>query len=246
MAPGALGALAIQLRANLDADDAASALSIALAAQLVAPLDAESCRLAIEAAGRLGAWSDAVTLAEARLQATTEPAEVLALALAAGRAARDHLHDDDRAAAFLYQAHQADAEDVEVRLELTSHYARIPRLASHAVTGILQLLRRTPTDARVFGLAAELAEQQGQTERGHAMRGIAAVLTGTGVTQEYMHTRVADERATAAIMPIDRESIGARMAPTGWGSPLQQLITLLGGQLEVALGGPPLPPSMRS
>jgi len=241
VAPGTVGALVIQLRANLDAGDAARALSLALAVQSASPLDAESTRLAVEAAGRVGAWADAVALAEARLQATTDPAEVLAVALAAGRAARDHLHDDDRAAALLYQAHQADAEDIEVRLELTSLYARIPRLASHAVTGILQLLRRTPTDDRVFGLAAELAEQQGQAERAIAMRGIAAVLKGTGVPQELMQGRVADERTTAAIMLIDRESIGSRLAPTGWGSPLQQLITLLGVHLEVALGGPPPP-----
>jgi hypothetical protein len=242
VAPGTDGALAIQLRANLDAGDPTRALALALAAQTAAPLDAESTSLAVEAAARIGAWADAVALAEARLQVATEPTEVLALALSAGRTARDHLHDDDRAAALLYQAHQADAENLEVRLELTSLYARIPRLASHAVTGILQLLRRTPTDARLFDLAAELAEQQGQGERAAAMRAISAVLRGTGVPQELMVGRVADERVTAAIMPIGRESIGSRLAPTGWGSPLQQLITLLGVHLEVALGGPP-PPS---
>jgi hypothetical protein len=245
VAPGIGGALVIQLRANLDAGDAARALTLAQAAQVGGPLDAESTRLAIEAAGRVGAWAEAVAMAEARLQTATEPAEVLGLALAAGRTARDHLHDDDRAAALLYQAHQADAEDIEVRLELTSLYARIPRLASHAVTGILQLLRRTPTDARVFGLAAELAEQQGQAERAIAMRGIAAVLKGSAIPQELMLGRVAEERTTAAIMPMDREAIGSRLAPTGWGSPLQQLITLLGVHLEVALGGPPPPPGAK-
>lgn len=241
VAPGSGGALVIQLRANMDAGDHARALKLALAAREVQPLDAESARLGIDAARLLGKNLEQVELAESRLQAATHPGEIRDVALDAARVARDLLHDDDRAAALLYQAHQADAEDVEVRLELTELYARIPRLSSHAVTGILQLLRRTPADPRVFALAAELAESQGQGERAQAMRGVQAILAGTGVPQELMAGRWADERMTSGIMPIDRESIATRLAPTGWGGPLQQLINLLGVHLEAALGSPPPP-----
>jgi len=242
VAPGNGGALVIQLRANMDEGDHARALKLALAAREVQPLDAESARLGIDAARLLGKNLEQVELAESRLQAATHPGEIRDVALDAARVARDLLHDDDRAAALLYQAHQADAEDVEVRLELTELYARIPRLSSHAVTGILQLLRRTPADPRVFALAAELAESQGQGERAQAMRGVQAILAGTGVPQELMAGRWADERMTSGIMPIDRESIATRLAPTGWGGPLQQLINLLGVHLEAALGSP-LPPT---
>jgi hypothetical protein len=207
----------------------------------VQPLDAESARLGIDAARMLGKNLEQVELAESRLQAATHPGEIRDVALDAARVARDLLHDDDRAAALLYQAHQADAEDVEVRLELTELYARIPRLSSHAVTGILQLLRRTPADPRVFALAAELAESQGQGERAQAMRGVQAILAGTGVPQELMAGRWADERMSSGIMPMDRESIATRLAPTGWGGPLQQLITLLAVPLEAALGSPSPP-----
>ncbi|MBM4283490.1 MAG: hypothetical protein FJ137_23015 [Deltaproteobacteria bacterium] len=36
-------------------------------------------------------------------------------------------------------------------------------------------------------------------------------------------------------MPLDRDAIAARIAPAGWGSPLQQLLTLLAAPLEQLL-----------
>ena len=241
VAPGSSSALVIQLRANMDVGDHTQALQLALDAREVHPLDAESTRLAMEAARTLGRHSIQVDLAESRLQAATTPREVRDVALEAGRVARDALHDDDRAAALLYQAHQADAEDVEVRLELTTLYARIPRLATHAVTGILQLLRRTPADARVFALAADLADSQGQTERAQAMRGVQAILSGTGAPLEHMAGRWPDERMTSGIVPLDRETISTKLAPTGWGGPLHRLLTLLGMHLEAVVGSQPAP-----
>ena len=241
VAPGSGGALAIQMRASLDNKDPGHALRLAMAAKEQQPLDEDSTRLGLDAARKLKDFTAFVELSEARLQIATAAVEVGTVALDAGRVARDHLHDDDRAAALLYQAHQADAENVEVRLELTELYARIPRLASHAVTGILQLLRRTPADPRIFALAADLSDGQGQGERADAMRAIQSVLRGTGVPQELMQGHWAEERPTSGIMPLDRDGIAQRLAPTGWGSPLQQLITLLGVHLEVALGGPPPP-----
>ncbi|MDP2344854.1 MAG: hypothetical protein Q8O67_28170 [Deltaproteobacteria bacterium] len=238
------GALVIQLRANLDENDAVQALSIALAAKAHGPLEEEAIRLAMIAADRANRPDAAVELAEFRLQTATDPKEIMRVALAAGRIARDKLHDDDRAAALLYQAHQADAEDVEVRLELTELYARIPRLSSHAVTGILQLLRRTPADARIFTLAATLSDGQGQIERAQAMRAIESVLRGKSSPQDVVNVGTAPP-AASAVQGLDREAIASRMAPTGWNSPLQQLISLMGIHLEVALGGPAAPPGAK-
>ncbi len=228
------GALVIQLRANLDDNDPAQALKLALSAKMLRPLDEESCRLALLAAEQSQRSDAYVDIAESRLQTATDAQEVRRLALAAGRIARDRLRDDDRAAALLYQAHQADPEDVDVRLELTTLYARIPRLAGHAVTGILQLLRRTPDDPRIFALAASLSDSQGQSERASAMRAIESVLNGAGADD-------VGGGGLAAGPVLDKEAITQRLAPTGWNGPLQQLIALLGVQLEVALNAAPTP-----
>ncbi|HEY1100470.1 MAG TPA: hypothetical protein VGF99_16135, partial [Myxococcota bacterium] len=67
-----------------------------------------------------------------------------------------------------------------------------------------------------------------------------------GVPAELLNTRNADERSTATILPLDRDAIATRLAPTGWGGPLQQLITLLGVHLEVAVGSAPTPPDAKA
>jgi hypothetical protein len=236
LAPGSNGvALEIQLRANLDEDDPALALAIALAAK--DHLGDEATRLAVLAAERCRRFDVAVEFAEARLQRTNDPGETRSLALGAARTARDELHDDDRAAALLYQAHQADAEDVEVRLELTAIYARIPRLASHAVTGVLQLLRRTPDDARVYALAAAVAEQQAQPERAHAMRAMDALLGARPVPDDVARF----DGNAYALLPIERDEVAARLAPTGWNGALQQLLALLAPHLEAVFLPTPSP-----
>ena len=230
-------AVTIQMRANLDDNDPQTALRLVLDA-LPGGLGDEAARLGLVAAERALAWDSYVAIAEARLKESLAPAEVKTVALGAGRVARDHLMDYDRAAAFLYQAHQADAEDLAVRFELTELYARIPRLASHAVTGILQLLRRAPTDPRFFLLSAELAESQGQQERAWAMKGIAQALSGRGLLAEAFSA----PSGPSASQPLDQETLAARLAPTGWNGPLQQIFSLLGVHLEVATGNLPPPP----
>ena len=230
------------LRANLDKHDPVQALHTALAAMAVAPLDEESCRLALVAADQCNRPDAAVDIAEARLQKATNPKEVQQVALAAGRIARDQLNDEHRAAALMYQAHQANAEDLQVRFELTELYARIPRLTSHAVTGVLQLLRRTPDDPRIYRLAASLSDSQGQSERAFAMHAIEAVLSGNGRAQDFVGAVV----GTSQVLPLDREAISSRLAPTGWNNPGQQLISLLGVHLEQALCRPAPPLDTKS
>ena len=176
------------------------------------------------------------------MQKATNPKEVQQVALAAGRIARDQLNDDDRAAALMYQAHQANAEDLQVRFELTELYARVPRLTSHAVTGVLQLLRRTPDDPRIYRLAASLSDSQGQSERAFAMHAIEAVLSGNGRAQDFVGAVV----GTSQVLPLDREAISSRLAPTGWNNPGQQLISLLGVHLEQALCRPAPPLDTKS
>jgi Holliday junction resolvase-like predicted endonuclease len=192
-------------------------------------------RLAEEAAERGNAWPAYMELLDARLRTAPSGDEAKTLARRAARVAKDKLADLDRAAALLYQAHQADADDVDVRFELTEIYAQIPRLAAHAVTGVLQLLRRIPSDERVFRLAADLAESQQQLERARALRRIEDVLGGRGIPTDVTKRGMLDERPP--VRPLDAEAIASRMAPTGWGGPLQQLLTLCGSAIELALYG---------
>lgn len=230
-------ALHLQVRANLEENDPVTALRIVEEAVTSGAADLELLQLGVDAAEQANAPHRLVDIVEARLKGATDPEEVKLLARLAGKIARERLSDLDRAATLLYLAHQADAEDVEVRLELTQIYAQIPRLASHAVTGILQLLRRTPADPRVFTLAAELAESQQTPERARAMRTIESVLRGKGMAADKQ--AILDERP--AIRALDAESIQSRLAPTGWGSPLQQLLAVLGSAVETVLAEPAVP-----
>ena len=229
-----------QARAKLAENDPASALRVVAQAVAAGAVDEEILQLGVEAAERAQASPQLVELIDVRLKQATDVGEVKQLARLAARIAAERLGDLERAAALLYLAHQADAEDVEVRLELTQLYAKIPRLAAHAVTGVLQLLRRTPADPRVFALAAESAASQQMPERARAMRSIEAILSAKGAPAEMQ--AVLDERP--AIRALDADSIQARLAPTGWGRPLQQLLALLGSAVETALGEPPIPRGM--
>jgi hypothetical protein len=100
---------------------------------------------------------------------------------------------------------------------------------------VVQLLRRVPDDPRVFALAAFLAEQQAQPDRATAMRGIASLLTGQAVAPE---TAVRADAPTNAITPLDRDGIAGRIGPTGWGSPLQQVLAIVAPHLELTHGRP--------
>jgi hypothetical protein len=202
----------------------ARARADARAAIALAPDDPQGVRL----------W---LQLTENRLKVATDAAEVKALAREAARLAKDSLADLERAASLLYLAHRADAEDAEVRLELTEIYAQVPHLAAHAVTGILQLLRRTPTDPRVFALAASLGDRQQTPERAAAMRTAEGLLRGRGPGADVRP--ILDE--LPGIRALDAETIQVRLAPTGWGAPLHQLISFLGPALETALQEPALP-----
>jgi len=191
-APGSAEPLAIRLQTLLDEGASPEALALATAAGF-AILDEDCSQLALAAAEQSGRFDAFVEVAEARIPRARDAAEVRRLALAAGRVARD-----SRAAGLLYDAHRSDPEDVDVRFELTAVYARIPRLAAHALTGILQPLRRVPDDARIFALAAHLAEQQGTPDRAAAMRSVSALLRAQPLPAEEATPRGADERADAA------------------------------------------------
>ena len=231
-------ALHLQVRANLEENDPQTALRIVEQALMAGGFDAKLLAMGLEAAERQGAPQRFVELVEARLKAASDPTEVKALARHGARVCKERLADPDRAAALLYVAHQADAEDLEVRLELTELYAQIPRLVGHAVTGVLQLLRRTPADARVFDLSARIAEGQGQKERAGNMRAVAQVLSGKGVPYEP-RAMVLDDRGP--IRPFDDETLRSRLAPTGWGGPLHELLVLVGPALASTFhdGAPP-------
>ncbi|MBM4283491.1 MAG: hypothetical protein FJ137_23020 [Deltaproteobacteria bacterium] len=196
-APGSAEPLAIRLQTLLDEGASPEALALATAAGF-AILDEDCSQLALAAAEQSGRFDAFVEVAEARIPRARDAAEVRRLALAAGRVARDTRRDDSRAAGLLYDAHRSDPEDVDVRFELTAVYARIPRLAAHALTGILQPLRRVPDDARIFALAAHLAEQQGTPDRAAAMRSVSALLRAQPLPAEEATPRGADERADAA------------------------------------------------
>jgi tetratricopeptide (TPR) repeat protein len=198
-----------------------------------AVLDAESVRIAIDASERTGQRGVTLELVEARLANARDPAEVRLLAYVGGLAAAA-LGDFEKAASLLYQAHQVDAEDIEVRFALTSVYARIPRLAPHAVTGVLQLLRRVPDDPRAFALGADVADSMGNAERAFALRSVESVLRGQAPAPPAARV----EPTTTNIVPLDRDAINARLAPTGWGGALQQLLGLLGPHLEILLARP--------
>ncbi|MBI1947130.1 MAG: hypothetical protein HYS27_15650 [Deltaproteobacteria bacterium] len=235
-------ALHMQVRANLEENDPKTALRIVEQALQAGGADPKLLSMGLEAAERLGTPQRLVELLEARLKAASEPAEVKELARIGARLCRDRLADPDRAAGLLYLAHQADAEDLDIRFELTELYALIPRLVGHAVTGVLQLLRRTPADPRVFELAGALAEAQGQTERAANLRSVAHTLQGKGVAYDP-RAMVLDERPT--IRPFDDETIRSRLAPTGWGGPLHDLLVLVGPALASAFHDGVLPPGAR-
>ncbi len=231
-------ALHLQVRANLEENDPKTALRIVEQALSGGGADAKLLAMGLEAAERLGTPQRLVDLIDARLKTAGEAAEVKELARIGARICRDRLADPDRAAGLLYLAHQADADDLDVRFELTELYAQIPRLVGHAITGVLQLLRRAPADARVFDLSGKLADNQGQKERATNMRAIAHTLTGKGVPYDPRQL-VLDERPT--IRPFDDETIRSRLAPTGWGGPLHDLLVLVGPALATAFSDGVLP-----
>lgn len=235
-------ALHLQVRANLEENDPQTALRIVEQALMAGGFDEKLLAMGLEAADRLGAPQRFVELIEARLKAASDPAEVKALARQGARVCKERLADPDRAAALLYVAHQADAEDLEVRFELTELYAQIPRLVGHAVTGVLQLLRRTPADGRVFELSARIAEGQGQKERAGNMRAVAMVLSGKGVPYEP-RAMVLDERGP--VRAFDDETLRSRLAPTGWGGPLHDLLVLVGPALASTFHDGAPPPGIR-
>jgi hypothetical protein len=236
--PGSLpeprGPLAAGLQALLDADRPTDALELGRGVG-AAELDEVAAQLLMVAGERCGRFDAVVDVVEARLSNATQPAEIRALALTGGRIARDVLRDDDRAAALLYQAHEAAPEDIEIRLELTAVYARIPRLAAHAVTGILQLLRRAPDDARIFALAGNLADHSGQAERATAMRATAGLLNAQTPGPEPAFRA---DAPTRGIVALDEAAVVARLAPTGWGGAAQRLLAVLAPHLEEVFGRP--------
>src|SRR5262249_17263145 len=115
-------ALHLQVRANLEENDPKTALSIVENAVQQGAADLDLLELGVQGCEKLGQWEKLVDLVDNRLKNATDPQEIKTLARAAGKVARERLVDLDRAAGLLYQAHQADAEDIDVRLELTQIY----------------------------------------------------------------------------------------------------------------------------
>ncbi|MCP4502792.1 MAG: hypothetical protein GY822_22870 [Deltaproteobacteria bacterium] len=105
-------------------------------------------------------------------------------ALLAGRAARDELLNQEKAAELLFEAHQCAPENLELRLELTSLYAKMKGLLPRAQTGVVQLLKRAPTDGRVYGIAAEIADQLEMLDMRASMRAASFLVQSKPLTPE--------------------------------------------------------------
>jgi hypothetical protein len=223
-----------------DVDDGRATLADVQERVALGTADALQVRAGLDASVRANDAVAGLDLVDAWLKTARAPSDTRTVAAYAGRVAVEHARDFERAATLFYVAHQADPDDVEVRLDLTRVYASIPRLAGHAVTGILQLLRRAPDDARVFALAADLAAAQRQPDRARAMRSVENMLSGRGPGPDSARfdTRV-------DVVEIDVASIQTRLAPTGFGSAFHQLLLHLGPAIEAALCDRELPSGVR-
>ncbi len=192
--------------------------------------DAELARLGIVAARGAEDPANLVTFIEERLKAAEDQTEVRSLALEAGRAFWQQLAKPEKAAELLYLAHQADPENIDIRIELTSLYAEIPRLFAHAQTGVLQLLRRVPQSHRVYDIGAQLAARQRRAERARALASAAALLDPTRVLERHhLDASAAPQRP---LQPLAEADIVQKLAPDGFGEPLQEMLRMLAPALE--------------
>ena len=121
---------------------------------------------------------------ERQLKLTDAPTARLDAALMAGRAARDDLDNPLKAAELLFEAHQAAPENLDLRVELTELYASIDRLLPHAQTGVVQLLKRAPTDERVYGIATRIARASGIADKRACMLAAELMLAAKPLTAE--------------------------------------------------------------
>lgn len=193
--------------------------------------DADLASLGVKAARGAKDPQAIVFFCEERLKGATDKQEVQELALEAGRAARDGLQNNDKAADLLYVAHQAAPDDLDTRLELTDLYARIPRLVRHAQTGVLQLLRRAPVDARIYRLGAFIAEQQEQSARQRNLQAVASLLDGSVAPVDLLDTSPLTGWAPE-MAALDDATVSTRITPEGFSKSLQALIRGLSSSLE--------------
>jgi tetratricopeptide (TPR) repeat protein len=227
--PG-FNALSRQVEGMIDEGKHDEAMALLREAFTTGSADAEQAQLGIRAARASRNARELAFFVEQRLRGASDQQEVKALALEAGRALRDVLNEHERAADLLYLAHQAAPDDVDVRLELTELYARIPRLLGHAQTGVLQLLRRAPGNARACRIAAVVAERQHIPEKREAMLAIAEILSARARPLDVQ------ERPTlppvSARRSLDEQTLKSRLAPDGFASDLDLVLSAIEGALE--------------
>jgi len=227
--PG-FNALSRQVEIMIDEGRFDEAMALLHEAYSTGSADAEHAQFGIRAARASRNARELVFFVEQRLRGASDQEEVKALALEAGRALRDVLSEHERAADLLYLAHQAAPDDIDVRLELTELYARIPRLLGHAQTGVLQLLRRSPGNARACRIAAVVAERQHIAEKRTAMLAIAEILSGHArafeVQEQVPFAPVAGRRS------LDEAMLKTRLAPEGFASDLDVVLSAIERELE--------------
>ena len=227
--PG-FNALSRQVEGLIDDGRFADAMSLLREAFSTGSADAEHAQLGIRAARAARDACELAFFVEERLKGASDQDEVKNLALEAGRALRDVASEPERAADLLYLAHQAAPDDIDVRLELTELYARIPRLLGHAQTGVLQLLRRSPGNARACRIAAVVAERQNIAEKRAAMGAIAEVLSSSAAPLEVAEFPPLPR--TSARRSLDEATLKARLAPEGFGGEIDVVLSSIEQPLE--------------
>lgn len=193
--------------------------------------DGELARVGLLAAEQSGTPEQLAFFLAQRLPHVTDPREKQDVALKAGRLYRDEIDQPEKAAEMLYVAHQCAPENLELRLELTSLYAQMPRLIAHAQTGVLQLIRRAPADARAFRVATDVAVAQSRADKKGAMVAAALLLDGKALTAEVSPPGPLLPEADVPLLQSPTTSV---LAPKTFakGRTFGTLVALLGSPLE--------------
>ncbi len=193
--------------------------------------DAELARVGVLASEASGTPEQRAYFLAQRLPHLTDPREKQGVALSAGRLLRDELDQPEKAAEMLYVAHQCAPENLELRLELTSLYAKLPRLIAHAQTGVLQLIRRAPSDPRAFGVATDVAVAQNRADKKGAMIAANLLLAAKPLTPAVAPP---GPLLPEADIPLLQSATTSVLAPKTFakGRTFGTLVALLGSPLE--------------
>jgi tetratricopeptide (TPR) repeat protein len=222
-----------QIREHMNQGRHGDALNLVEEARRGGATDGGLLNLGLQAARALDDPTSFVRLAQERLKQQTDPKEAGPLSLEAGRAARDSLGDLELAASLLYIAHEQSPEDLDLRLELTQLYARIPKLLGHAETGVLQLLRHAPDDGRVFLLGADVALAQGDPIRAKAMEAASNLLLGQAAEEPDNVSAFIDKSGSPT--PLVRETVLGELLPSDVDAAFFELMDGLSRPLESVL-----------